>query len=405
MNRIETDALIESQLSILRRRILSNGAVLASPSGHYRAHWVRDGLYVLTGIVQLGLSDLAHPLIRAPFTIFHKHRRKILSGIRCKPDDKYTFLHARYHPTHFDEFPDEWGHNQLDMLGLFLYLVAHLPDRGIDVFQIARKHEDTMLINQIVRYLETLEWWQCPDFGMWEEGPQRNASSIGAVLAGLRGVQALEDPDLFFNEAQLEKGQAALDKLLPRESENHECDLAQLSLVWPLDVLKEEQISPLLARIEGRLVRERGVIRYPGDAYFNAADERLVTRRNADLDCDIVEYRDEDLERFPCNNESSEAEWPLGLAWLSIIYSKRAKRSRMDNHPHGEFAEKAGHYLDRVCASAVPVQGVTPGFIPELYVGGKPNTNTPLTWSTALLIAAVVAYSEIEDDAVRYSVL
>ena len=49
MNINDTDALIESQLAILRRRILPNGAVLASPSGHYRAHWVRDGLYVRHG--------------------------------------------------------------------------------------------------------------------------------------------------------------------------------------------------------------------------------------------------------------------------------------------------------------------------------------------------------------------
>ncbi len=405
MNINDTDALIESQLAILRRRILPNGAVLASPSGHYRAHWVRDGLYVLTATVPLGLGDLSHRLIRAPFTIFQKHRAKILTGIRNKPDEKFAFLHARYHPTHFEEFPNEWGHNQLDMLGLFLYLVAHLPDRGIDVFQIAREREDTMLINQITRYLETLEWWRCPDFGMWEEGPKRNASSIGAVLAGLRGVRALEDPDLYFNEAQLEKGQQALDELFPMESDGRDCDLAQLSLVWPLDVLREDQSHMLLARIEKHLVRERGVIRYRGDAYFNAADERLITRRDTHLGCNIVEYREEDLERFPYTCESSEAEWPLGLAWLSIVYSKLAKRSRMGGQPFGESAAKAGHYLDRLCSSAVPVEGVTPGLIPELYVDGKPNANTPLTWATALLIAAIVAYAEIEDDVVPYSVL
>ena len=411
----EFQPLIESQLRILSAMILPNGAVLASPSGGYRAHWVRDGLYVATAAVTLGLSDLSHRLIRAPFSIFQKHRAKILGGIRKPPDKNFDFIHARYHPTHFDEFEDEWGHNQLDMIGLFLHLVACLPEKGIDVFQYDRQHEDRILLSHITRYLETLRWWRCPDFGVWEEGPKLNSSSLGAVLSGLQGLLRMDDPDLFFNEAQLEKGRKALRELLPSESPGRDCDLAQLSLIWPFDVLDDEQTYMVLANIESELVREHGVIRYRMDAYFNGADPRLVTVHNARTGQEALDYQEEDKKSFPFASEGTEAEWPLGFAWLAIVHAKLAKKARMSARASGDPAavesgvalhkERAAHYMTQLARCAVPVAGIEPGYIPELYVGDRPNLNTPLTWATAFCIVAAVALSEIDDPGVPYSIL
>jgi phosphorylase kinase alpha/beta subunit len=401
----ELQPKIQSQLQILETLVLPNGAVLASPNAHYRAHWVRDGLYVLMAAQYLGLSDLAHRLIRAPFSIFHKHRARLLRGIRAKAEGKDEFLNARYHPAHFDEIEGEWGHNQLDMIGLFLYLVATLPTKGIDVFHWGRQHEDKILLNHITRYLETLEWWHCEDFGVWEEGPELHASSIGAVLAGLERIRDLDDEDLVFNEAQLARGREALAGLLPAESSARHCDFAQLSLIWPFDVLDDDQIQRLLANIEDQLVRDHGVIRYRCDAYFNAADDRLILSRERRSGLELVDYGPRDRDHFTCAVEGSEAQWPLGLAWLSIVHSKLAKRYIQHGHAHLDHAHKARHYLERVMACALPVPGMALGWVPELYVGGRPNVNTPLTWVTAFIIVAAVAYLEIEDRDVPYSVL
>ena len=398
-------SMIQDQLELLEPMIAPNGAVFASPNGHYRAHWVRDGLYVLTGALYAGRRDLTRDLIRAPFGIFHKHRARIRQGIRRRPGKNYEYLHARYHPGHFDEFEGEWGHNQLDMIGLFLYLVAKLPGQGIDPFRPGSRYEDKLLINQMTRYLETLKWWSCSDFGVWEEAPKQNSSSVGAVLAGLQAVSELEDDDLFFNEAQLGKGRKALDKLLPDEAAGRECDLAQLSLIWPYGVLSEEQAAAVLGRIEERLVRERGVIRYVGDGYYNATDERLIRTADSKTGLELVDYREEDRKSFPAETEGSEAQWPLGLAWLSIVYSKLAKERFMRDAGHGEFEDKARGYLEKLKACAVPAPDKTVGYIPELYVDDRPNINTPLTWATAFAIVAAVTYSEIEDRDVPYSVL
>lgn len=395
--------MIADQIELLEKMVAPNGAVSASPNGHYRAHWVRDGLYVLTGAMYAGLGDLTHTLIRTPFSIFKKHRARIQNGIRHRPGKNYQYLNARYHPQHFDEFKYDWGHNQLDMIGLFLFLVAKLPNRGVDPFHPGTRHEDSLLINQMTRYLETLNWWSCADYGVWEEVPKQNSSSLGAVLAGMTALSEQENDEFFFNEDQLQKGREALDNVLPNESKERECDLAQLSLIWPYNVLSEEQTGQVLGRIEERLVRDRGVIRYVGDAYYNAADERRIVTSDARTGRDLVDYSDKDREAFPAGVEGSEAQWPLGLAWLSIAYSKLAKKRFMGDADHGEFKEKARVYLEKLQSCAVPCPGKTVGYIPELYVDGQPNINTPLTWATAFAIVAAVAFAEIEDRVVPYS--
>jgi hypothetical protein len=67
--------------------------------------------------------------------------------------------------------------------------------------------------------------------------------------------------------------------------------------------------------------------------------------------------------------------------------------------------ESAKHYMARLAGSAVPVDGIEPGYIPELYAGDRQNLNTPLTWATAFCIVAAVALSEIDDPGVPYSAL
>ncbi len=235
------------------------------------------------------------------------------------------------------------------------------------------------------------------------------------MLSGLQGLLRLNDPDLFFNEAQLEKGRTALGQLLPSESPRRSCDLAQLSLIWPFDVLDDEQAMTVLANVERELVRERGVIRYHRDAYFNGADRRLITVRNPRTGQEANDYAEDDKKAFPHDSEGTEAQWPLGLAWLSIVHAKLAKKARARAGASEEPAaleksaayhkERAGRYMAQLTGCAVPVAGVEPGYIPELYVGDRPNLNTPLTWATAFCIVAAVALSEIDDPGVPYSVL
>src|SRR5690606_2433419 len=137
----------------------------------------------------------------------------------------------------------------------------------------------------------------------------------------------------------------SLDNLLPRESKRKFVDLALLSLIWPYHVVDASQQDEILSNVEYHLKRDRGVIRYKGDRYYN---------KNAD-------------------GVSEEAEWTFGLAWLAIIYEKLGRR------------EKAEEFMKDL------VFDDTPEGMPELYYSNSDeyNENTPLGWSESMFIIAL----------------
>ena len=108
----------------------------------------------------------------------------------------------------------------------------------------------------------------------------------------------------------------------------------------------------IISAIENNLVRRSGVVRYPGDLYYNADRTK------------------------PAGNE---AEWPLGFAWLFIVYSQLAVKAT----PPVEYIEKAELYLNRLESVMTPE-----GLVPELYTGGKPNYNVPLAWAQSFYVVA-----------------
>ena len=134
--------------------------------------------------------------------------------------------------------------------------------------------------------------------------------------------------------------------MLPRESKRKFVDLALLSLIYPYEVVTRPQAEDILAHVEYHLLRNRGVIRYKGDRYYNKNEDGW----------------------------SEEAEWTFGLSWLAIIYA------RLGND------DKAHYFLEE--AKRTVTKG---GAIPELYYSAskKHNENTPLGWSESLFIVAM----------------
>lgn len=399
LNRFKPE--VEHHLRTLKGLVRANGGVSASIHGGYMAHWIRDGLYVLKAFEYMGLREEVTRMIKFPMEVFQRHASKLETGIKTKPGDNFQFLHARYHPHTLNELEQQWGHNQLDMLGIFLFEVADLKIKA-KINALARP-EDREIVNLTTRYLESLKWWDCPDFGVWEEGPELHSSSIGSVLAGLQRLKTLDEPGTAFNHEQLVFGRKALDSLLPRESKsdstqadrNKPFDLAQLGLIWPYKIVNEEQERIILGNIEQNLLRKHGVARYDGDAYFNSSDPRLKIGRDSITGLEVVSY-DPEGGHYPHRNKGSEAEWPLGFGWLSIAYSKIAKRKFEREEDNREEKAKAEHYLEALASQAVS-NGEGQRYFPELYVGDKPNLNTPLAWPTSFYIVAARSFLEIEN--------
>jgi GH15 family glucan-1,4-alpha-glucosidase len=374
----EREKLLVAYTHLEGMRQLNGGYVASDYSGdkggdRYNVFWLRDIMYATYANEYVGAYDRLIESYRLIVRIFQKYRHKLSSGARKRHylgscADKV--IHARIHPVTLEEITSEWGHHQLDIFGLFLYKTGDLIKKGHNV--ISTDQTDTqILLRDMVLYLTTVRWHADPDFGMWEEGPEVHSSSIGAVLAGL----TMWHDDGYYHykyksqipihhylpvpQEFIEAGRAALDRTLPSESNSRPFDLAQLSLIWPYYIIPDSQALQIVASIEKHLVRKMGVIRYPGDLYYNA--DRTM----------------------PFGNE---AEWPLGFAWLSIVYSQlaiKAQRTGSVSGSAGEFIQKAELYLKKI-ESVITEDGL----VPELYTNGKPNFNVPLAWAQSFYIVA-----------------
>ena len=124
---------------------------------------------------------------------------------------------------------------------------------------------------------------------------------------------------------------------MPKETPTRDVDLAQLFLIYPFNVVSDAQKSDIIKNVEHYLLKDNGVCRYTGDAYYN-------------------------------NN--GDAEWVFGLAYLGIIYYKMGER------------ERARYFYEKIINSAMDYN------IPELYYSktDKHNHNTPLGWSISMTI-------------------
>ena len=299
----------------------------------YDKAWIRDNLYEATGLEHSGNLALALKTYQALLDIMLKHELKIDHAILTKPDAAYKYIHPRYHPVSFDEFYEPWGNKQNDAVGFLLFKIGKLDAAGVPIL---RNEADRRIVSKLVQYLASIEYWQDRDNGIWEENEELHASSLGACVAGLKAVRHIVDVP----QSLIQKGEQALQSLLPRESETKETDLALLSLIYPFDVVSWNQRLAILEAVEQKLIRQRGCIRYAGDKYYN---------------------------------QSGEAEWCFAFPWLAKIYKDMG-----DSAKHTYYLSKTHEAMNDELE------------LPELYYSNSTvhNTNSPLGWGQALYLVA-----------------
>ena len=343
--KLNNKKLIKQHLKILKKLQTKSGLFLASKKAvktGYDKAWLRDNFYECLAFEVINDWETVRKTYRAILDIFQKHEFKIDHAIANKPEYTHQYIHARYHPETFDEFWEEWGNKQNDSIGCILFKIGELET--IKKIKVLEDEDDYRIVQKLVDYLSTLEYWHDPDSGMWEENEEVHASSIGACVAGLEMVKKIKG--IHVSPELIKKGYQALKKLLPRESKGKFVDLALLSLIWPYNVTTKTQTREILKNIEYHLLKNKGVIRYKGDEYYN---------KNLD-------------------NFSEEAEWTFGISWLTIIYEKLGEKKKAK-----EFIEKNLKTITKK------------GEIPELYYSNtdKPNDNTPLGWSESMFITSL----------------
>lgn len=343
---------VEKSYAILESLRLPHGLYLASPSNDYHYVWLRDSFYEVLPYLTSDCTryeDTYHRIL----DLFRDLEWKLDIHQHKKPEAQWEYIHARYEAKEVKEMDTPWGHAQHDAVGAILFGISEGERVGKPIL---RDFKDKEIVQKLVGYLECCRYWEDPDNGMWEEWREVHASSVGAVVAGLIGLQ--EQCIVSVPNYLIEKGIQTLGQLFPVESVTRPVDLAQLSLIYPYRVLQDAEVTIVMDRIEKHLLRERGVARYQGDSYYSTIES---------------EGRDKELSHY----YGTEAEWTFGLPWLSLCHLER-----------GNF-EKAKMYLDRAEAVMLP-----DGSLPELYLAGTDqwNGNTPLGWSNAMFILAKETY-------------
>lgn len=338
------DPRVQRHLNNLRKLVTPIGLFLASSqtvqTGYDKA-WLRDNVYEALAFEYAGEWDVVRKTYHTLLDIFDKHIDKINWATTNKPFESWQFIHARYNPETLEEFWESWGNKQHDAVGAVLFKLADFEAKGKSVL---RDDTDRKTVQTLIYYICNVEYWHDADSGMWEENEEVHASSIGAVVAALKKWQEVGGMDV--DPDAIARGEAALQALLPRESESKFTDLALLSLLYPYNVVAPDMARQILGNLEYHLTKDKGVMRYKFDAYYN---------RNPD-------------------GYSEEAEWCFGLSWLAIAYKQL-----------GDDA-KAREYLQRATDTIT-----TEGKIPELYLShtNNANENTPLGWSESMYVVAL----------------
>lgn len=359
------DDILERHLNNIRSLQAPSGLFMASRSDvqtGYNKAWLRDNFYTCLAFEEVKDMSTTVKVWDAILAIFVKHKDKIKWAAENKPFATYQYIHARYNPETFEEYWEEWGNKQNDAVGAILWKLGDLHTKGINIINSV---EERLVVQSMIDYLHSIEYWHDPDNGVWEEYEEVHASSVGACLAGLKSISKM---GIFHIPDELiANGETALEKILPRESKTKFSDLAELSLIFPFDIVAESVAREIVRKIEYHLERNRGIIRYKNDRYYN---------RNED-------------------GFSEEAEWCFGFPWLAIIYYKWAS----DKHKFADFNDnddlkKAKAYLKK------SFDTIYDDMIPELYYSDtdKPNENIPLGWAESLFIIALMRIGKESGD-------
>jgi len=275
--------------------------------------WIRDNCHVAIALADVGEVGLAINVARAILKIFENERprlKEIVNG--TKSSEVKNRPPARVNSVTLK--PDyEWANAQNDSVGDVLWLVASLAKGGV----LELSDDDRLVLDDIVHYLNAIEYWQDADNGYWEEARKVNASSVGTVLAGLTAYKN------YFGESDLlnkliEKGRESLNQILPNETITppelkRETDAAQIFLVEPLEIVDEKQAEEIVEKCTAQLLRPHGLIRYVGDSYWTKDYRSLLGlgERTKDFSEDMA-------ARDQLATPDTEAQWTLFDPLLAI---------------------------------------------------------------------------------------
>lgn len=384
---------------------LANGlfpAVGGEPPGSasgYQHVWVRDNVHIAHAHFCWGDTAAATRTAATLMEYFQgQHNR--FAQIIARPElaaQPMQRPQVRFDGATLKALDQLWPHAQNDALGYFLWFWCKLARQGL----LEPDGGKLTLLAQLARYLEAIGYWQDADSGHWEETPKINASSIGAVVAGLQQLAALaREQGLWASsalvgsglrevglEALIHRGRQALQEILPYECRQggmqqlRRYDSALLFLVYPLEVVEDRQAEVILKDVVAHLEGAWGIRRYPGDSYWCADYKALYP----------PEVRSGDFSRTQAERDAhlrpgQEAQWCLFDPLLSVIHGRRYRQLGGER----QALQAQIRHFHRALGQLTPASPQVPAWrCPEAYYleQGRhvPNDQVPLQWTQAYL--------------------
>ncbi|ELS04070.1 glycosyl hydrolase, glucoamylase [Xenococcus sp. PCC 7305] len=373
----------------------------------YQAVWVRDNIHVAHALYLWGTPTEKRTAVRtmlclADFLVEELDAFKNTVNAGRAPQNQMLRPHIRFDGKTLEKIDQEWNHAQNDALGYFLWFFCKL----IEDKSLKPSSQDGKLLNLLVFYFEAIEYWQDADSGHWEETAKIAASSIGVVIAALKTMRKLLIADRNFANTVgiyrgktvtpellnnlIANGEAALSKILPWESvqphRERRYDAALLFLIYPLQVVSDQQASEILTDVVANLQGAYGISRYQNDSFwcrdYQDIPENIRTSIATERDA-WLKARDREL------NQGEEAQWCIFDPIISVIYGLQYQKS-----PRSNLLAKQTEYLNRSLRQITSKDFYLGGFkCPELYYlqNGKyiPGDATPLLWTQANLLLAL----------------
>jgi phosphorylase kinase alpha/beta subunit len=369
----------------------------------YANVWVRDNIFVAYSHYFTGSVDAAARTLKCLTAYFKKHRRRfdgIIEGT-VGPENIMARPHIRFDGRSLEEIDQEWNHAQNDALGYYLWLYCILAREEV----LKPRSDDLKILALFPLHFQAIRYWEDEDSGHWEEDRKIEASSIGAVIAGLTQLKMLlADPrrsslctykgkpvTAGFLDELIARGTASLNDILPSECiqpypRRRRYDAALLFLIHPLHVVEGEMADRILEDVVENLQGDYGIRRYTGDSFWCRDYKDIPEEIRTDVSGGREQWF---MEHGRELKKGEEAQWCIFDPIVSAVFGLKFQETRRE-----EYLERQTRHLNRSLGQ-ITGEGCPLGEFrcPELYYLQKghyvPNDATPLLWTQANLKVAL----------------
>jgi GH15 family glucan-1,4-alpha-glucosidase len=276
--------LFQNSLHLMRHYQSQEGAFIACPNFKtYQYAWFRDGSFCAHALNKAGYTADAFKFHQWASRIVLRYEPKIIKCIEGAqlgklPEAELCF-HSRFTLDGL-EVPGNWGHHQLDGLGMWLWTLKEFltsnPDQEMP-------WEWRQAAGLVYEYLTAM--WSFPCSDCWEENESgQHTYTLAAIYAGLEAYA------LMFHSETARLVAQRVHSFILQECVSDGCftksvrpsdsvDANLIGLVYPYQVVKwnDPIFQKTLARIQTDLQTPVGLHRYARDSYYGGGEWLLLT--------------------------------------------------------------------------------------------------------------------------------